>query len=121
MKIHKNLKPEEAILLGFKPKENEKGRNTARYYITIEQNEFITELRQQPNKREFIETQKKFGKDGELLSTIEKLQSEPIEVPEGFEIVKISTSKTTGQQWVQYKPKEEDGLDPEFDYLKELK
>ena len=118
MKIHKNLKSEEAELLGFNVKPNEKGRNTARYYITLEQYNFITELRQTPNKREFVETQKKFGKDGELLSTIEKLQSKPIEVPEGFKIVKISTSETTGQQWVQYKPKEEDELINEIDFDK---
>ena len=41
-----------------------------------------------------------------IISTIEKLQSEPIEIPDNFEVIKVSTSKTTGQQWVQYAPKE---------------
>lgn len=115
MKIHRALKPEEADLLGLeiKPKTNRVGN--ARYYISAEDNEYITELRSTPNKREFIETQKKFDKSGNVISSVQKLQSEPIETPEGFEIIKISTSKTTGQQWVQYAPKKGSS---EIDYLK---
>jgi len=120
-KTVKWLNKKEAKALGFKPKENAPGRKQNRYYLDNEKIEDLRTLRLQTNKREFVETQKKYGKDGELVSTLEKLQSKPVDVPENFEIVKISTSKTTGQQWIQYKPKEEkEQLDPEFDYLGEL-
>jgi len=115
MKIHKNLKAQEAELLGFQVKPNEKNRKSARYYITIEDNEYITELRSTPNKRKFIETQKKFDKSGNVISSVQKLQSKPIDIPENFEVIKVSTSKTTGQQWVQYAPKKGNN---ENDYLK---
>ena len=88
------------------------------YYVTDEQWDIITYNRTSPNEREFVETQKKIGKDGELLSTIEKLQSEPIDIPENFEVIKVSTSKTTGQQWVQYAPK---SLEESFDFDSVLK
>lgn len=68
-----------------------------------------------PNPREFVQTQKKLNKDGEVVSSVEKLQSKPIEVPDNFEVVKISTSETTGQQWVQYAPKKDDDLES-FDF-----
>jgi len=79
------------------------------YKLTEEQ---ITErdrliLLSRNQKREFVETQKKLDKNGKQISSIEKLQSKPIDVPKHFEIVKISTSKTTGQQWVQYAPPKE--------------
>ena len=64
-----------------------------------------------PNTRQFVETIKKLDKNGEIVSTTEKLQSKPIEVPDGFEVVKISTSETTGQQWVQYAPKKNESAD----------
>ena len=115
MKIHRALKPEEADLLGLEIKQKTNRVGNARYYISAEDNEYITELRSTPNKREFIETQKKFDKSGNVISSVQKLQSEPIETPEGFEIIKISTSKTTGQQWVQYAPKKGSS---EIDYLK---
>ena len=39
----------------------------------------------------------KKDKNGNITSTVQKLQSEPItQVPEGFEVIKISTNKTTG-------------------------
>ena len=106
MRIHRTLKAEEADLLGIEIKKRDSRNRNPRYYITPEDSEYITELRSTPNKREFIETQKKFDKSGNVISSVQKLQSKPIETPEGFEIIKISTSKTTGQQWVQYKPKE---------------
>jgi len=115
MKIHRALKPEEADLLGLEIKPKPTRGGNGRYYISAEDNEYITELRSTPNKREFIETQKKFDKSGNVISSVQKLQSEPIETPEGFEIIKISTSKTTGQQWVQYAPKKGSN---EIDYLK---
>jgi len=115
MKIHRTLKAEEADLLGIEIKKRDSRNRNPRYYITPEDSEYITELRSTPNKREFIETQKKFDKSGNVISSVQKLQSEPIETPEGFEIIKISTSKTTGQQWIQYAPKKGSN---EIDYLK---
>ena len=115
MKIHRTLKAEEADLLGIEIKKRDSRNRNPRYYITPEDSEYITELRSTPNKREFIETQKKFDKSGNVISSVQKLQSEPIETPEGFEIIKISTSKTTGQQWIQYAPKKGSS---EIDYLK---
>tara|TARA_R110001599_G_scaffold69420_2_gene195824 strand:+ start:7863 stop:9089 length:1227 start_codon:yes stop_codon:yes gene_type:complete len=106
-KIVKWLNKKESELLNLKVKENESNRNQARYYLTEEQWDFVLRYRTKPNKRKFVETQKKFDKDGEIVSTVEKLQSKPIDIPEGFEVIKISTSKTTGQQWIQYAPKKE--------------
>ena len=102
-------------------KENEKGRNQARYNITSEQWDSILINRQTPNKRQFVEVQKKFDKDGEISSTLEKFQSKPIDVPENFEIIKISTSKTTGQQWIQYAAKKEEIEVKEFDFSSIIK
>ena len=106
-KIVKWLNKKEAELLEFKVKENEANRKQARYYLTEEQWDSVLKLRTKPNKRKFVETQKKFDKDGEIVSSVEKLQSKPIDIPDGFEVIKISTSKTTGQQWVQYAPRKE--------------
>lgn len=117
-KSHRYLTKEEAKGLGLPYKEYEEGRNRARYYLTPEQWEGILVYRQTPNKREFVEVQRKFDKDGEITSTLEKLQSKPIEVPDNFEVIKVSTSKTTGQQWVQYAAKKGGELDSSS--LKEL-
>ena len=103
MAYSKRLNKEDAIKLGFEPKESN-GNINPKYYFNDELI-YKFNLPAFPNNREFIEVQRKLGKNGELLSSVEKLQSEPIEVPENFEIVKVSTSKTTGQQWVQYQPK----------------
>jgi len=114
-KSHRYLSKQEAKALGLPPKENEVNRNQSRYYLTPEQWEAILINRQTPNKREFVEVQRKFDKDGEVTSSLEKFQSKPIEIPANFEIIKVSTSKTTGQQWVQYAAKKEDVEVKEFD------
>ena len=114
-KSHRYLSKQEAKALGLPPKENEVNRNQSRYYLTPEQWEAVLINRQTPNKREFVEVQRKFDKDGEVTSSLEKFQSKPIEIPENFEIIKVSTSKTTGQQWVQYAAKKEDVEVKEFD------
>ena len=106
-KIVKWLNKKEAEVLGFKVKENAKGRTQNRYYLKEAELEDLRTLRLQLPRRKFVETQKKFDKDGEILSSVEKLQAKPIEIPENFEIIKISTSKTTGQQWIQTAPKKE--------------
>lgn len=101
-----------ALQLGFSLNKSKQ------YRLTPEQYEKKQELLKasKPNKRKFVETQVKKDKKGNPISTIEKLQSKPIDIPEHFEVIKISTSKTTGQQWVQYAPKEnEPSLDIDFD------
>ena len=95
----------EANFLGLKVKENAKGRKQNRYSVTENQFNKVMKLRTTPNKRAFVETIKKLDKNGSVVSSTEKLQSKPIEVPENFEVIKVSTSKTTGQQWIQYAPK----------------
>ena len=107
MKLRRRLYPKEASLLNLSLKENELGRSTARYRIEEEDWELIISKRIKPNKRKFVETQKKFDKKGNIVSSVEKLQAKPIDIPENFEVIKISTSKTTGQQWVQYSAKKE--------------
>ena len=110
-KTVKWLDKNEAEVLGFKVKENAKGRFQNRYRLKDNQLEDLRTLRLQLPKRNFVETQKKFNKDGEILSSVEKLQAKPIDIPEDFEIIKISTSKTTGQQWVQTAPRKETALE----------
>ena len=114
------LSKKEAELLGLKPKENAKNRTQNRYRVSEEQFEEVSRRRTKPNKRKFVETIKKLGKNGQVISTTEKLQSKPIEVPENFEVIKVSTSKTTGQQWIQYAPKKETVIEAveSFDFKK---
>ena len=104
-KLIKWLNKSEAHFLGLTVKEDAKNRKQNRYYVTEEQFNEVLRLRTTPNKRKFVETIKKLDKNGSVISSTEKLQSKPIEVPENFEVIKVSTSKTTGQQWVQYAPK----------------
>ena len=110
-KLVKWLNKSEAEFLEFKVKENAKGRTQNRYRITQEQFDSVLRLRATPNKRKFIETIKKLDKNGKIISSTEKLQSKPIEVPENFEVIKVSTSKTTGQQWIQYAPKKNESIE----------
>ena len=119
IKARKWLYKSEAQYLGLTVKENQRGRTQARYPITEDQYQEITSLRVKPNKRKFVETIKKLDKNGALISSTEKLQSKPIEVPDNFEVIKVSTSKTTGQQWIQYaKKKVEKGEVEEHNYFK---
>ena len=117
------LNQKEAILLNLTPKENDGNRSQNRYQVTEEGWDFIIRERTKPKKRKFVETQKKFDKDGEIVSSVEKLQSKPIDIPENFEVIKVSTSKTTGQQWVQYAAKKETPSEvvESFDFAKIIK
>lgn len=107
MKNVRWLNQKEADLLGFKVKENYGKRNQNRYSVEEEDWEFIQAKRSAPNKRKFVETIQKLDKDGNSISTVKKLQSKPIKIPDNFEVIKISTSETTGQQWVQTAPRKE--------------
>lgn len=111
----KRLSPEEATNLGLKVKEKTDPTRHPIYWIKDSIIEKYN-LPQKSGKREFIETLRKLDKNGNISSTVEKLQAEPIEVPENFEIIKVSTSETTGQQWVQYAPKKEETLIKEIDF-----
>ena len=104
-KTHRWLNKKEAKFLGLKEKEYEKGRNKSRYYLTDDEYEEVLRVRTTPNKRKFVETIKKLGKNGQVLSVTEKLQSKPVAIPEHFELIKVSTSPTTGLQWLQHAPK----------------
>lgn len=104
-KTRTRLSKVDAEFLGLVIKPNDKGRDNARYRIT-ESQRLSLGLPANPKKRRFVETIKKLDKNQQIISTTEKLQSEPIAVPDNFEIIKVSTSKTTGQQWVQYAPKQ---------------
>ena len=108
------LYKKEAKELGFTVKESEKGRTQARYSINEYQAELLELYRKGIDKREFVETMKKHDKDGNILSTTSKLQKKPINVPDGFEIIKVSKSETTGQEWVQYAKKKIENVE-EFD------
>ena len=123
MKLRKRLTPKEASLLNLELKANELGRSTARYIISEDEWDLILSKRIKPNKRKFVETQKKFDKKGHIVSSVEKLQSKPIDIPENFEVIKVSTSKTTGQQWVQYAAKKEtiEEVVENFDFDKIIK
>ena len=114
MGYHKRLSPEDALKFGFdvKPKTN---HQHPQYYFN---NSLIKRynLPKQHNSREFVKTQIKKDKDENVVSSIEKLQAEPIQIPDGFEIIKISTSETTGQQWVQYAPKKTEVEVNEIDF-----
>jgi len=115
---------EQAELLGLIPVrdgEIPKGRNKIHRWLTDEQIAIVKDMNKQPLQRSFVNTQNKYDKKGDIVSSVEKLQSEPIEIPENFEIVKISTSKTTGQQWIQYKEKAESiGSEEKIKELHEL-
>lgn len=99
------LSKNEAEVLGLDVKPNEKFRRKARYYISEDEWSNIQRDRFTPKSRSMVETQVKYDKNGDVLSSVEKLQADPIDIPEDFEVVKVSTSKTTGQQWVQYAKK----------------
>jgi hypothetical protein len=117
-KIQKRLTDSEAEILDLELKPHQKGRNQAKYSIKKSQWELILNIRTTPNTRHFIETQKKKGKNGQVISTVEKLQSEPIDIPDDFELIKISTSKTTGQQWTQHAPKKQESVVSEVNFEK---
>lgn len=105
-KMRKRLFPEEAILLNIQPKKAENGRNQTRYSITHKQWLKVLEHRFKQDDRRFVEKIRKLDKHGEVTSTTEKLEAPLTEIPDGFKIIKISKSPTTGQEWVQYAPGE---------------
>ena len=109
MGYKKRLSPEDATKLGFKVKEKTDEKRYPHYYIN---NDLIEKFNlPQSGKREFVETIRKLDKNGEVTSSIEKLQAEPIEIPDNFELIKVSTNPTTGQQWTQHAPKK---IEPEI-------
>ena len=104
MKYRTRLTTEQAAFLDLKPKKKDKDGRASRYSLTTEQRELLG-FPPISNKREFVETVRKLDKHGNPTGSIEKLQSEPIDVPNNFELIKVSVNESTGQQWLQYKPK----------------
>jgi hypothetical protein len=53
------------------------------------------------NIEHFVETQRKYDKNGNVISRVEKLQqANLVDVPDGLELSRVSTNVTTGQQWL---------------------
>ena len=75
MKVRKRLYQHEAELLGLQIKSNDKFRNQAKYTIEEEDYEAIVSSRQKPKERKFVNTQNKIDKNGNVISSVEKLQS----------------------------------------------
>lgn len=115
------LSDDEAKTIGLKLNTIPPLRNKAQYRISEELWDAVLSNRNLSNERHFVETIKKLDKKGNVTSTTEKLQAQPIEVPENFEVIKVSTSKTTGQQWVQYGPRKVDEEIKNFDIKKIIK
>jgi hypothetical protein len=101
-KVRKYLYQHEAKKLGLEVKEDLLNRNQNRYFVTKEEWQKLEQERKENDNRTFIATLRKLDKNGDVSSTVEKFQAQPLEVPDNFEIIKISTSESTGQQWVQY-------------------
>lgn len=112
MKIRKRLYDNEAKKINLKVKKHDGKRKQARYTITKKQWFEVIKMR---DERRFVTVQQKFNKDGEITSSVDKLQDAPIEVPKNHEIVRISTNNTTGQQWVITKPKIDIDVKKEID------
>ena len=113
------LSDEKATFLNLDLKPKNKDNSNPKYQISEKQlnllhDEFDDPV--QPNKRRFVKTIQKLDKHDKIVSSVEKLQSEPVEIPDNFEVIKISTSKTTGQQWIQYAPKKEEVEINEIDF-----
>lgn len=115
MGYKKRLSPEEALKFGFDVKPKIEKKRNPQYYINdqlIQKHDLPKSL----SKREFVETTRKLDKNGNISSTVEKLQAEPIPIPDNFELIKVSTSETTGQQWTQYAPKKVETEIQEIDF-----
>jgi hypothetical protein len=107
--------------LGLEPKPRLADGSNARYDLSDEQvqqlyNGFNYEGA--PRTREMVETQVRYDKDGERSSSIEKLQSDPIEIPENFKLIGITTNQSTGQQWLRHVPRDVIVEESEFDFAK---
>lgn len=120
-KTRRYLTDEEAVKLNIELNEKQGKRDKARYWITEDQYNRILSERLDNRKSKLIEVEVKKDKKGNITSSVEKLRRETIQdVPDGFEVVQISTSKSTGQQWVRAKPIKEDLFNLDFNYLNEL-
>ena len=116
MKVRKRLYDAEALALGLTLNKKLPSELQSRYYLEEEVYKDILRKRIEPNPRKFVNTLNKIDKNGNVISSVEKLQSEAIDIPDNFEVIKISTSKTTGQQWIQYAAKQEKEEVKDFDF-----
>lgn len=118
-KIRKWLNKVQAEFVGIDPKQNEKGKQMARYMLDPDQIKALEDFKKAPNKRKFEITQNKLDKNGNVSSSVEKLQAPATKVPENFEVTRVSKNETTNQEWIRYEKKKETIKD--FDFNKILK
>lgn len=112
MRIRLRLKDAEAEYLGLQVKRRTEKWGFPAYNITPEQQNEIINLRL--NLSRFITTQKKYDSKGKVISeTKKRVQRDLVEIPKEHEILRLSTNKTTGQQWVITQPKKESDTQPD--------
>ena len=110
--MRKRLKPEQVKQLkeirGSEFKQNKKNR------YNLKDHEYIKLF---SVNRKMVTVKEKYNAKGEITSYTNSFQQpKPIDIPESHEIIRISTNKTTGQQWVITKPKHEQNIESEIDY-----
>jgi hypothetical protein len=96
------LKPHEIIALGFEQRDSSQGN--PKYWLNDIQKKQLQKMRDF-HQTEFKEVRRSLNKDGEVISTIEKLGSKKlIDIPENHVIKRVSTNVGTNQQWIITEP-----------------
>ena len=103
MKIRLRLKKHEAEFLGLIVREKT-GDHNPLYRISKEKKEQLDKLREF-DQTEFKQIKRTLNKDGEVVSSVEKLTAKKlIDIPANHKIKRVSTNTSTGQQWVISEP-----------------
>lgn len=103
MKIRLRLKKHEAEFLGLIVRERT-GEHNPLYRISKEKKEQLDKLREF-DQTEFKQIKRTLNKDGEVVSSVEKLTAKTlIDIPSNHKIKRVSTNTSTGQQWVITEP-----------------
>jgi hypothetical protein len=104
MKQRLRLLPHEAEALGFKVKDRYDLVSNPKYYLDDQQQIKLKYIRELKNQ-EFKEVSRKTGKNGDLISKVEKLvPTNLINIPDDHVIKRVSTNVSTNQQWVITEP-----------------
>jgi hypothetical protein len=121
-KIRKRLKQHEALALGL-TLNKEDGKGNVKYRITESQNIELEKIRNH-HLVNFKEIKRTIGKNGQVISKIEKLTANDlISIPENHQIKRVSTNVSTQQQWVITEPiKENENIfeDKSFEEIKDI-
>jgi hypothetical protein len=121
-KIRKRLKQHEALALGLELNK-EDGKGNVKYRITESQNIELEKIRNH-HLVNFKEVKRTIGKNGQVISKIEKLTANDlISIPENHQIKRVSTNVSTQQQWVITEPiKENENVfeDKTFEEIKDI-